>query len=298
MPVSTIRVVARETRKDKVLGEVSRYISKGWLKQKIIPETLWAFEARKDESRIEQDCIMWGYRVVIPETLKDAVIKELHATHSGVVKMKAIARSFFWWPKIDADIENVARTCHDCAELRDEPPKTELNPWKWPEKPWHRVHTDFIGPYKNYNFLLAIDVRTKWPEVFLMKSTMAEATVKVFRNLLSRFALPFQIVSENGLQYTSKEFGDFLKKLGVIHTVSAVKHPAANGAAENYVKTFKRKLKILLKTGNPVQEAIDKILFDHRSTKHCTTGESPAKLMLGRELRTRFDMLRPEVGKK
>lgn len=130
-----------------------------------------------------------------------------------------------------------------------------------------------------------------------MNSTTTEATIKVFSNVFSRFGLPYQIVSDNGPQYISAEFREFLKKLGVVHTFSTVKHPATNGAAENFVKTFKRKLKILLKNGERVQDAIDRILFDYRSMKHCTTGESPAKLMLGRELRTRFDLLRPDVGK-
>lgn len=292
------RVVARQTRKDPILSQVTRYIQEGWPKRKTIPERLRPFKARKDELTIEQDCIMWGYRVVISGKLKELVIKELHATHSGVVKMKAVARSFFWWPRMDNDIENIARTCHYCVELRDDPPKVELNPWKWSEKPWHRVHTDFVGSYKNHNFLLLIDARTKWPEVFLMKSTTTEATIKVFRNLFSCFGLPFQIVSDNGPQYTSAEFSEFLKNLGVRHTFTAVKHPMTNGAAENFVKTLKRKLKILLKMGESVQVAIDKILFDYRSMKHCTTGESLAKLMLGRELRTRFDLLRQNVGEK
>lgn len=36
-------------------------------------------------------------------------------------------------------------------------------------------------------------------------------------------------------------------------------------------------------------------LFDYRSTEHCTTGRSPAWLMYKRELRTRFDLIRPNV---
>lgn len=127
------KVVARETRKESVLAQVTRYILEGWPKRKETPEILRPFEAQKEELTIEQNCIMWEYRVIIPEKLKEMVIKELHATHSGVVKMKSVARSFFWWPRIDNDIENaiVTRACHDCVELRDNPPKVELNPWKW-----------------------------------------------------------------------------------------------------------------------------------------------------------------------
>lgn len=127
-----------------------------------------------------------------------------------------------------------------------------------------------------------------------MSLTTAEATIKVFKKVFARFRLPYQILSGNGPQYTSAEFNEFLKKFGITHTFSAVKHPATNGAAKNFVKTFKRILKILLQTGETVYDAIERILFDYRSIKHCTTSGSPAKLMLGRELRTRFVLLRPD----
>jgi len=42
-----------------------------------------------------------------------------------------------------------------------------------------------------------------------------------------------------------------------------------------------------------LSDAINIFLFDYRSCKQCTTGKSPAALMYNRELRTRFDLLRP-----
>nr|XP_046478620.1 uncharacterized protein K02A2.6-like [Neodiprion pinetum] len=173
----------------------------------------------------------------------------------------------------------------------------KLHPWSWPEKPWKRVHTDFLGPYKGHNFLLIVDARTKWPEIFVMKSTMAQQTIKVFQQIFARHGLPRQIVSDNGPQFTSDEFTRFVSSAGIKHIRSAVKHPASNGAAENLVRSFKRKLKIMLKNGKTAQEAVDAFLFEYRSTQHCTTGETPAKLMLGRQIRTKFDLMRPDVKK-
>lgn len=38
-----------------------------------------------------------------------------------------------------------------------------------------------------------------------------------------------------------------------------------------------------------------RFLFDYRITKHCTTNESPAKILLGKEIKSRFNLLKPPV---
>ena len=47
----------------------------------------------------------------VPKELRGRLLKELHAVHLGIVRMKSLARGRFWWPCMDAEIENVARSC-------------------------------------------------------------------------------------------------------------------------------------------------------------------------------------------
>lgn len=80
---------------------------------------------------------------------------------------------------------------------------------------------------------------------------------------------------------------------------SPIYHPCSNGQAENTVKTCKKILKCILKdnksqTFRITHEKLLDYLFDYRNTVHCTTGETPARLMFGRELRTRLDLILPK----
>lgn len=75
-------------------------------------------------------------------------------------------------------------------------------------------------------------------------------------------------------------------------------HPATNGDAGNLVKTFKRKLKAIIECDkSDVQSAINKFFLAYRTCKHATSGETPVKLLLNRELRTSLQLLYPDHRK-
>lgn len=60
-------------------------------------------------------------------------------------------------------------------------------------------------------------------------------TIAILRNNFAQFELPNLILSDNGTQFTSIEFGQFCSINGIKHAVSAPYHTATNGAAENAV---------------------------------------------------------------
>ncbi len=50
----------------------------------------------------------WGSRIIVPPQGREKILTELHQGHPGMARMKALARSFVWWPGIDKDLENSA----------------------------------------------------------------------------------------------------------------------------------------------------------------------------------------------
>ena len=77
---------------------------------------------------------MWGGRVIVPDMLRAHVLDQLHEGHLGVVKIKALARSYVWWPEVNNAIETVTKQCSGCFHERNTPALAPLHPWEWPAK--------------------------------------------------------------------------------------------------------------------------------------------------------------------
>ena len=97
---------------------------------------------------------MWGIRVIVSAKFQKRVLTELHEDHPGISHMKSLARSFVWWPKLDNDIEALAKSCLPCLSVKPSSPKSPLNPWIWPFKPWSQIHIDFAGPLNAKSYLI------------------------------------------------------------------------------------------------------------------------------------------------
>ncbi|KAL6457444.1 hypothetical protein MHYP_G00344070 [Metynnis hypsauchen] len=295
LPVNC-KEIRRDSRTDRVLAQVVEMVSTGHFPRVQDGDSMLApFINRKNELTLQQGCLMWGIRIVIPPKLRTRVLSELHTGHPGVVKMKAVARSYMWWPGIDAQIEQVSKTCQSCQLTQKAPGPSPLHPWTWPGSPWQRIHVDFAGPFQGHMFMVVVDAHSKWPEVHLMSSTTASKTIQVLRGLFSRYGLPEVLVSDNGPQFTSSEFETFMKSNGVKHIRSAPFHPSTNGLAERFVQTFKHSLKRSTGTAS-IQHRLDAFLLMYRNTPHSTTKETPSMLFMRRKLRSRLDLLKPNVA--
>ena len=292
LPV-TSEAAAKETRRDPILARVYESIVKGW---SVCKDRDKPYYKRCNELTVHQGCILWGIRVVIPNKLQDRVLEELHDGHLGVVKMKALARRYVWWPKISGRLEELAKGCNGCQLNQRMPPKTPLHPWEWATAPWQRLHIDYAGLFQNLIFLVVVDVHRKCLEVIPVSSTTTSKTIEVLRDLFARFGIPELIVSDNSPQLASEGFQAFIKSNGIPHITSAPYHPATNGLAEKLVQTFKQALRSMFQSSKPVKEKLTKFLIAYRNTPHSTTGESPAQLLLGRPLRTRLDLVKPNLN--
>lgn len=287
-----IENIKLETKNDGILKQIVNFVVKGWPK-KCLPNFNSYFKCRNDIS-YENGYLLRGHKLIIPECLRKSILSELHHTHLGIQKMKSEARCRFRWPNIDTDIDQYVGSCKICRELRAEPPRAPLTPWPFPAKPWERVHIDLLGPIANKVFLVAVDAYSKWVECFELNKSNSVQIIDKLQEIISRFGIMDTIVSDNGAYFTSQEFKHFCSLNGIKHLTSPPYSPASNGQAEAYVKIVKKALKGIIASGCSKLEFNNKLrefLFSYRNSKHSVTEESPAKLLFGKQLKSRLDLL-------
>lgn len=283
-----------ETLSDETLKEVVHFVKNGWpeVKGKNIAMELKPYFFKRMDLTLERGCLFVGTKLVVPRSVQHVFLKELHATHLGVVKMKGLARNHFWWPGLDKQIETLTNNCIICLEKRHEPSKVKLHKWTYPNAAGERVHADFCK-LMDRNFLIVTDQYSKWLEIYEMRNnTTAVNTIMKFKDYFSRWGLINTLVTDNGPPFSSLEFRTFLNKNGINHKLTPPFHPQSNGAAENCVGMFKDKIKKAVSAGVDLFDAIFKFLLDYRTSIHVTTNRTPSDLHLGRKIYNKFDVIR------
>ncbi|XP_058116009.1 uncharacterized protein K02A2.6-like [Anopheles ziemanni] len=294
------RDVAKATESDPVLRQVTKYIMEGWPRDKSYGEDLARFFHRSEALSTFRGSILFGERVVIPRKLQRRCLEQLHEGHPGIQRMKAVARSYVYWPSIDRDIAEYVKTCHACAVASKSSPREKPVSWPATKKPWERIHIDYAGPVDGDYFLVMVDAHTKWPEVVRTCSTTTKATIAMMRGIFARFGYPETLVSDNGPQFVSSEFEDYCCRNGIDHVKTAPFHPQSNGQAERFVDTLKRKMQKIHEGGATREESLDIFLASYRMTPNpvVRNGQTPAEAMLGRKVRTALELLKPPSAEK
>ena len=180
-------LVVRETAKDPILAQVMRFVKEGW--PHAFSEELKDFKKLENSLSTENGCIFYGLRVIIPSTLRNHILKLLHLGHFGMQRMKQLARSTVYWPRIDFDIEDLCRKCTSCGQFQNKPDKPSIHPWMMPEKPWSRLHLDHAINFLGRNWLVLVDAYSKYPCIHPTTSTSSKSTTAILGTRICSFRI-------------------------------------------------------------------------------------------------------------
>ena len=271
---------------DPVCSEVKKYCLSRWPNQKEILPELMPYWKMRSFLNLHENLFLYNTCIVVPTALRRETLDKIHAGHQGTERCCMRAKTAVWWPAMTKEIEEMVRKCEVCAKEAT-PRREPLLVTPLPDYPWEIVGTDLFE-WKGEQYLIIIDYYSRYPEIAKLSSTTSSAVITVLKSVFARHGIPEVVRSDNGPQYSSKEFSQFASSYGFQHITSSPRYPQSNGQAERTVRTVKKMLK----------QSTDPYLaiLNYRATPLPWCKLSPAELLMGRRLKTQVPLLQQQVA--
>jgi hypothetical protein len=136
--------------------------------------------------------------------------------------------------------------------------------------------------------LVAVDKFTKWVEAAPVTTQDSTVAINFIKSIVFRFGVPHSIITDNGTNFTSKEFKSYCESMGIKLKFASIAHPKTNGQVKkanglicNEIK--KRLLAPLEKAKHAWVDELPFVLWSPRTTPNAATQETPFFLVHGAE---------------
>ena len=242
-----------------------------------VPHSIREYWESRDELAVLDGVIYRGMKIVIPPSMRPAMLALIHGTHLGIVKCKQRAREALYWPGMSAQIEDKVKDCTMCHNYAPAQQKQPLMPSPVSNLPWAMAASDIFA-FEGHHYLVLVDYYSKYIEVTKLYYLDSQDTIEALKEHFSRHGIPAKLVTDCGVQYTSKEFETFARGYNFEHVLASPKYLRANGEAEAAVKTVKS----LWRKNNDKNKAH----LEYKATPIQGINLSLSQLSMGRRLRT------------
>lgn len=282
-----------ETSQDPTLKIIVDYCKNGWPNHKTkLPDKVKFYFNLRNDIILENEMLFLVDRIMIPQSMKMQMLKQLHESHMGFTKTKARARELFYWVNMNTDIENFISKCFICQKYSNANTREPMIPHSIPDLPFQKLACD-IFDFNGCSFLVVIDYYSKWIEFKKLKNKSTSEVVKVWLEVFSRFGVPRVIIADN-VPFNSFECRNVANRWDFKIINSSPLYPKSNGLAERAVQIIKN---IFKKATS--EEEVFVALMEYRSTPIKDMNLSPAQLLMNKRIRTKLpinkSLLNPKI---
>ena len=132
-------------------------------------------------------------------------MEQLHVGHIGIESTLRRAREHVYWFGMTNDITQMIETCRFCQMFKNSPAKEPIIQHQVPENPWQKVAADLfqIG---SENYLVIVDYFSNYAEVIKLRGTTSTEIISALKHIFQIHGIPIELVTDNGPQFTSREF--------------------------------------------------------------------------------------------
>ncbi len=273
--VSDERYTQFRERTQQELSALISIVQSGWPnnRQKVQPK-LRPYWKTRDELSVVDGIVYKGTRIVVPPSMRNEMKAQVQESHQGIVACRA--RKVMYWPGMSSQIEDECMDCSLCQQFQNNQPKEPLQPTSVPDLPWIELGADILA-FGNAQYLATVDYWSKFIEVDKLHDTTSTSVIEATKSHLARHGIPKTLRTDNGPQFSSREFESFCRDYQIKHVTSSPYYAQSNGEAERAVQTVKRMW----------QKCVDKhlALLNYRTTPLPSINQSPAQLLMNRRPR-------------
>jgi len=243
------------------------------------------------------------WQIVLPASLRQDFLTTVHTGMSGAHlarrKTAASIQARAYWPTWSSDLDIFLRSCVPCARYHRGaiPRNASLQPSLVGEV-WERVSIDITGPHpkssrSNCYILTLVDHFSKWAEAIPLRNHTAPVVARALMvHVFSRFGAPRQLLSDRGSEFESEMFSELMNWMEIDKLRTTVFKPSTNAVVERFHRTLNSMLaKSISESQRDWDERLPLVLAAYRATSHSSTGFTPNRLFLGREVRLPVDLL-------
>ena len=283
--VVTWDMVREATASDPSLCSLIQLIADGFPSdRRLVPADLQPYHKLADSLCVVDGVVLTGQRIVIPLSLRPAILQALHAAHQGVTIMCTRAHDCVYWPNLSVDITKVREGCAHCHRMAKSNPMQPPSDIPTPDYPFQMLCADYFT-YNGRDYVVIVDRYSNWPMVYRSESG-ADGLIRRLREVFVTFGIPENLTTDGGPQFTAGKTQEFLRSWGVQHRISSVGFPHANCRAEVAVKIVKRMLvDNVSPSGSLDVDKFQRALLIYRNTIDPETQTSPALVLFGRPIR-------------
>ena len=275
------KLIKLMTDEDKILKEVKKAVHEG----KPLDKFGAYLKNFQRDIHVKEGLLFNDNKLIVPAALRSPFLSLLHETHPGQFGMKALAENI-WWPHLYREIYHHGKNCTQCI-MAGKNLKVLLGTNKTEKlpnltEPNEEVDFDFAGPldksWGNAKYLLlCIDRFSKFPSAKVVNNTSTSSILNFMTDYCHLHGFPKSIRADHGSCFTSFDFRNFCEKNNINLILCTVGDHRSNGVVERLIYTVKAKL-LAMSFNDPkpsLNTAIDKIIWNIRSTKQSSIGCSP-----------------------
>ena len=175
------------------------------------------------ELTIHNNLLLFQKRIVVPASHQQETLMKLHQGHQGIQRCRLRAQYAVWWPCISQQIKELIERCPVCAKNYT-PHREPLMPTPLLDFPWQKVAMDLFTS-KESCYLVIVDYFSRYPEVIKLRTTIGAGIIEAVKAVFSRHGIPETVTSDNGPQFSSKEFAKFASQYNFQHRTSSPHFP-------------------------------------------------------------------------